>query len=194
MELNSAFIGINLEGFSFSIIQQHPIFPSHLSQTEGEKLHVSITLEGHGPASSRPAQRGQEREALGTCPACSETNGDTSWPLAPDPGTLSGAGSLCQRGRQTVLVFLLVRVTGSGHRGGRSPWPPRPQPVRWPLFFQHQRRPSRVLGIKGDQGSDSKSPLPPGHTSEKMHVVTLDLGFVPLTAEVSPSSSRTQMG
>ena len=30
-------------------------------------------------------------------------NGDTSWPLAPDPGTLSGAGSLCQGGRQTGL-------------------------------------------------------------------------------------------
>lgn len=60
-------------------------------------------------------------EALGTCPACSETNGDTSWPLAPDPGTLSGAGSLCQGGRQTVLVFLLVRVTALGHRGGAQP-------------------------------------------------------------------------
>lgn len=45
VELNFVFIGINLEGFSFSIIQQHPIFPSHLGQTGGEKLHMSITPE-----------------------------------------------------------------------------------------------------------------------------------------------------
>lgn len=43
--LNFVFIGINLEGFSFSIIQRHPIFPSHLGQMGGEKLHVSITHE-----------------------------------------------------------------------------------------------------------------------------------------------------
>lgn len=68
-----------------------------------------------------PVARRGRLEGLGVCPACSETNGDTSWPLAPDPGTLSGAGSLCQGGRQTVLVFLLVRVTVSGHQGGAQP-------------------------------------------------------------------------
>lgn len=50
VELNFVFIGINSEGFSFSIIQQHPIFPLHLSQTGGEKLHMSITLAICWPA------------------------------------------------------------------------------------------------------------------------------------------------
>lgn len=52
MELDFVFIGINLEGFSFSIIQQHPIFPQLLDQTGGEKLHMSIT-EGGGEAGGR---------------------------------------------------------------------------------------------------------------------------------------------
>lgn len=133
-------------------------------------------------------------EALGTCPACSETNGDTSWPLAPDPGTLSGAGSLCQGGRQTVLVFLLVTVTALGHRGGAQPPASPPPPVSRPLFIRHQRRPSGVLGINRRSGLRLQQRSPPCRTSEKMHVVTLVLGFVPLTTEVSPSSSWTQTG
>lgn len=34
-----------------------------------------------------------------------------------------------------------------GTKEGRSLWPPRPRPVSRPLFIQHQRRPSGVLGI-----------------------------------------------
>lgn len=100
-------------------------------------------------------------EALGTCPACSETNGDTSWPLAPDPGTLSGAGSLCQGGRQTVLVFLLVTETASGHRGGVQPPASPPPPVSRPLFIRHQRRPSGVLGINRRSGLRLQQRSPP---------------------------------
>lgn len=104
MELDFVFIGINLEGFSFSIIQQHPIFPQLLDQTGGEKLHMSITEGGGGrrEAHSHSALLRHLETADGllplvpdtvwTCPPCQEGNNVTHKGIvlsSPPPASLS---------------------------------------------------------------------------------------------------------
>lgn len=83
MELNSAFIGINLEGFSFSELFNNINFP-FTPQPDRRREIACVNHPGRPP--DRPPVAGcGGLEALGTCPACSETNGDTQLAFGPRP-------------------------------------------------------------------------------------------------------------
>lgn len=133
VELNFVFIGINLEGFSFSIIQQHPIFLPHLSQTR--RREIACVNHPRKPLTSlkspwSPLHEQSMTRALGMRPGFSETNGDTRWPFALDAGTLSGTCFPCQGGRQTSSTTVRMTHVGDKKEGG-SPLLPSIQPSSW---------------------------------------------------------------
>lgn len=130
--------------------------------------------------------RGSMRRALGTCPGFSETNGDARWPFAPDSRILSGACSPCQGGRQTGFTLESDRLGGLRREAAPAPYTLDSLPT--PVHPASRRALSESLEITG------RSPILPSHNPEKMNAVALNLGFIPLNVEASPSSSGAQTG